>query len=117
MFQPPRLDEHAMGTGVRRRNAQICLFALGFIFPFAWFIAAVLPLPPKPRLSSKEPEKRLSRLEIERDLEKALGVSGEARYENARWWRKLNRGMSVLGVLILAAIIALAVVAVHMRNR
>lgn len=72
----------------------------------AWFIASVLPLPPKPRLSAKEPVRRLSRLEIERDLEKALGVSGEARYENARWWRNLNRGMSVLGVLILAAIVS-----------
>jgi hypothetical protein len=72
----------------------------------AWFIASVLPLPPQPRLSSKEPEKRLSRLEIERDLEKALGVAGGARYENARWWRNLNRGMSVLGVLILAAIVS-----------
>ncbi len=57
-------------------------------------------------MSGKEPEKRLSRLEIERDLEKALGVSGEARYENARWWRNLNRAMSVLGVVILAAIVS-----------
>lgn len=107
----------------------------------AWFIASVLPLPPKPQLtksSSKEPEhRRLSRLEVARDLEKSMGLAGAARYENARWWRNLNRGMSVLGVIILAAIVsvtnlpssiqdirangsyqtALAVVAVHMKNR
>lgn len=76
----------------------------------AWFIASVLPLPPKPQLSkpsSKEPERRrLSRLEVAQDLEKSLGLAGAARYENARWWRNLNRGMSVLGVIILAAIVS-----------
>lgn len=29
-----------------------------------------------------------------------------ARYENARWWRNLNRGMSLLGILILAAVVS-----------
>ena len=79
--------------------------------PSAWFIASVLPLPPKPQLSnasSKEPEhRRLSRLEVARDLEKSMGLAGAARYENARWWRNLNRGMSVLGVILLAAIVSI----------
>ena len=73
----------------------------------AWFVASVLPLPPKPQPNSKEPERRLSRLELARDLEKTLGFAGEARYENARWWRNLNRGMSVLGLIILIAIVSI----------
>ena len=45
------------------------------------------------------------------DLEKQLGAVDEARYENARWWRNINRVMSGFGVLIIVAIIALAAVA------
>ncbi|MCJ1469177.1 hypothetical protein MMC07_007810, partial [Pseudocyphellaria aurata] len=73
MFKAPSLEEQAESSALSRRNVQIILFALGFIFPFA------------------------------RDLEKALGQVDGARYENARWWRNLNRLMSVLGFLILAA--------------
>ncbi|KAL8668449.1 MAG: hypothetical protein Q9168_006919 [Polycauliona sp. 1 TL-2023] len=50
------------------------------------------------------------------DSEKAFCMIDEARYENARWWRNLNRLMCIVGVLIIIAIIALAVVAVRMRN-
>lgn len=74
----------------------------------AWLIASLLPLPPKPKSNAKEPERRLSRLDLARDLEKALGYVDEARYENARWWRNLNRMMSVLGVIILLAIVSFA---------
>ena len=45
------------------------------------------------------------------DLEQQLGTIGEARYENARWWRNVNRVMSGVGVLIIIAIIALVAVA------
>lgn len=31
----------------------------------------------------------------------------EARYESAVWWRKLNRWMSLVGILIIAAIVSL----------
>ena len=33
MFIAPSIDEHAKGAGMRRRNAQVWLFTLGFIFP------------------------------------------------------------------------------------
>lgn len=83
----------------------------------AWFIASVLPLPPKPQLSnanSKAPEhRRLSRLEVARDLEKSMGLAGAARYENARWWRNVNRGMSVLGVILLVAIVSVENIRLH----
>lgn len=47
------------------------------------------------------------------DLEKQLGAVDEARYENARWWRNINRVMSGFGVLIIVAIIALVAVAAN----
>ena len=88
------------GIGERRRKTdKRCI-------PKAWFIASFLPLPPKPEYDSKTPERRLSRLELARDLEKALGQVDGARYENARWWRNLNRWMAVLGIMILAAIVS-----------
>ncbi|KAA8643214.1 putative serine-rich protein [Aspergillus tanneri] len=37
-----------------RRNIQVWSFCLGFMFPFAWLIAAFLPLPPKPKTISEE---------------------------------------------------------------
>ena len=41
-----------------------------------------------------------------RDIEKALDPIDIARYENARWWRNVNRTMSVIGLLIIAAIVS-----------
>jgi hypothetical protein len=39
----------------------------------------------------------------------------QIRYNSARWWRNLNRIMSVVGLLIIGAIIALAVLGVQQR--
>ena len=47
------------------------------------------------------------------DLEQQLGAVDEARYENARWWRNINRIMSGFGVLIVVAIITLVAVAAN----
>ena len=47
------------------------------------------------------------------DLEQQLGAVDEARYENARWWRNINRIMSGFGLLIVVAIIILVAVAAH----
>lgn len=37
----------------------------------------------------------------------------DSRYQSAKWWRNLNRFMSVLGLFILGAIAALVVVGVR----
>ncbi|MCJ1458390.1 hypothetical protein MMC28_008762 [Mycoblastus sanguinarius] len=111
IFQAPSLDEQAEGNELSKRSAQILLFVIGFIFPPAWFIAAVLPLPPRPEIGSAKGKDAIRRTQIVEDLEKQLGPIDEARYENARWWRNINRIMSVVGILIIIAIIALAVVA------
>lgn len=40
------------------------------------------------------------------DIEKALGPIDQARYENARWWRNINRFLSVIGGGIIIAIVS-----------
>lgn len=39
----------------------------------------------------------------------------DAVFTSAIWWRRVNRGMSIVGLLILGAIIALSVVGVKQR--
>lgn len=46
-------------------------------------------------------------LEATHDLFDALDV---ARWQKARWWRNLNRAMSVVGVLIVVAVVSLSLV-------
>ncbi|KAI4152987.1 MAG: hypothetical protein LQ340_002589 [Diploschistes diacapsis] len=104
LFQAPSIDEEAEGKGLTRRNLQIWFFALGFILPFLWIVGGLSPLPVRPRTPPTSPA-------FERDLEKALGPVDQARYENARWWRNINRIMSVVGVGVIIAIIVLAVTA------
>jgi len=43
---------------------------------------------------------------IAQDLENRLAPMEEAQYENARWWRNLNRLMMIPGVFIIAAIVS-----------
>lgn len=113
IFQAPSLDEQAEGNAPSKRTVQILLFAIGFIFPPAWFIAAFLPLPPSPTVISAKGKDVRRQTQLLEDLEKQLGAVDEARYENARWRRNINRVMSGFGVLIIVAIIALAVVAAN----
>ena len=131
IFRAPSLDEQAEGNAPSKRTAQILLFALGFIFPpgglesfreqssklltlpKAWFVAAFLPLPPRPAVSSAKGKDVPRQTLMHEDLEKQLGAVDEARYENARWWRNINRVMSGFGVLIVVAIIALVAVAAN----
>ncbi|KAL8734491.1 MAG: hypothetical protein Q9166_001391 [cf. Caloplaca sp. 2 TL-2023] len=84
VFKAPSLDEHAEGP-FGPRNVQVLLFPLGFIFPLG-----------------TAPE-----ADATHDLEKTLGMIDEARYENARWWRNLNRLMCIVGALVIAAIVSL----------
>ncbi|TKA24004.1 hypothetical protein B0A50_06895 [Salinomyces thailandicus] len=130
-WRPPSFSD-SLDTLVRSRcNRQLCLFALGFVCPLLWMVAAVLPLPRKPS-DSRLLEKSLRG---GGDMEKTPGFGGgseedvaaammrheagdagrrwreEKQWLKARWWRALNRVMSVVGILVIAAVIALAVVA------
>ncbi|KAJ5753746.1 uncharacterized protein N7511_007899 [Penicillium nucicola] len=106
IWRPPSLDsrnEPFFG----RRNIQVYSFCLGFIFPLAWCVAAFLPLPPKPKMAPEMVE-----YESESDVEAALEVQcmnlQQRRYENARWWRNLNRWMISLGVVVIVVIVSSA---------
>lgn len=99
-----------------RRNLQVVLFVVGFIFPFAWMLGAVLPLPePSPLAMLDNRNSSISDLGVrsrEHEYERHIESIDELRYQNAKWWRTLNRGMSVIGLMIIGAVIGLAVASV-----
>ena len=108
IFHAPSVDEQAEGKLPNKRNAQILLFVLGFIFTPGWFIASFLPLPPRPNIPSLKGKDSPGRTQIIEDFEKHLGPIDEARYENARWWRNINRIMSLFGIVIVVAVVSFA---------
>jgi hypothetical protein len=86
-----------------RRNIQVYSFVLGFIFPLAWIIASFVPLPPKPKTGQEVLD---SDDDVEKALESQLVDMQQRRYDNARWWRNLNRWMISLGVVIIVIIVS-----------
>ena len=68
-----------------------------------WMVAAVLPLPPNPKLNQKPRE---SQMDIERQLERNFGPVDDKSYRKATWWRNLNRVMSGLGTLPIGVIVS-----------
>ncbi|EON61746.1 hypothetical protein W97_00962 [Coniosporium apollinis CBS 100218] len=107
-WRPPSLDEALGNLVFSRANIQIMLFCFGFIFPLSWLIAAFIPLPPKPERSK---EAATSQHDVECAVDISLGPCDVKGYLKAKWWRNLNRIMAVLGVALVGAIIAVAVVA------
>ncbi len=81
----------------------------------AWMIAAVLPLPPNPKLDLMEmaDDARSNFRPGRINASQHMLIIDETRYESARWWRNVNRIMSVVGLLIIGAIVALVVVGVR----
>jgi hypothetical protein len=73
-------------------------------------IAALLPLPPAPVLNMQEQDHSTSNLDstndVPNDYARQFGPMDEARYESAKWWRRLNRWMSLVGVLVIAAVVS-----------
>ncbi|KAI1757453.1 hypothetical protein F4782DRAFT_130236 [Xylaria castorea] len=120
LWQPPSETWSAENRILGRRNIQLVLFVLGFIFPFAWMIAAFLPLPPKPQFDMQERDKSVTPFRAREDSRAELlygrvAPIDDSLYQSARWWRNLNRYMSIIGLLILGAIAALSVVGVKQR--
>ncbi|KAL2188758.1 hypothetical protein L209DRAFT_241187 [Thermothelomyces heterothallicus CBS 203.75] len=114
VWDPPSVSWSADSGILGRRNAQVVLFILGFVFPLAWMLAALLPLPPNPELESAQAENGKSKYSPTHPASrKQRYVLDETRYQSARWWRNLNRVMSIIGLLIIGAVIALAVVGVR----
>lgn len=77
-------------------------------------VASFLPLPPKPALEMFERDSSATGLGIAaqqaENLDQRVAPIDDTRYQSARWWRNLNRIMSVIGLLILGTIITLVVV-------
>jgi hypothetical protein len=108
-WHAPSMDENRESL-FNWRNAQVLGFILGFVFPLSWFVAAfALPLPPKPNLDMEQVS-RIPTPNIEARLQQKMDIEDDIRYENARWWRGLNRVMCVLGVVVVVLVVTLAVV-------
>ncbi|KAH8879391.1 hypothetical protein GQ53DRAFT_39691 [Thozetella sp. PMI_491] len=115
IWEPPSVNWSADSGMLGKRNAQVVLFAVGFIFPFAWMIAAVLRLPPNPKLEMLE-RRDMSQTHFgsgQINFSQRTAVVDQSRYESARWWRNVNRFMSVVGLLIIGAIVALVIIGIR----
>ncbi|RCI10982.1 hypothetical protein L249_5358 [Ophiocordyceps polyrhachis-furcata BCC 54312] len=98
-----------------RRRLQPTLFGVGFVFPLAWVIAAFLPLPPMPRPKMMQDHGSTQQFDAQLEANLTLDLSDIRLYSHARWWRTLNRAMSVVGTFVIGAIIALIVTGVRQR--
>ncbi|KAI5207735.1 hypothetical protein E4T39_01719 [Aureobasidium subglaciale] len=120
-WRAPSFDEALNTLVISRGNRQILFFCLGFLCPVLWMVAAFLPLPLRPtEFTVNNVESSIqdfSELEGEkshypRGLQAEMrNWDQERKYLKARWWRNLNRIMSFVGVAMIGAIIALAVIA------
>jgi hypothetical protein len=74
-------------------------------------IASLLPLPPNPmaEMRERDAENSTSNLDSSNDFSndfvRQFGPTDEIRFESAKWWRNLNRWMSLVGLLIIAAVV------------
>ncbi|CAK1361531.1 hypothetical protein CB0940_03105 [Cercospora beticola] len=121
-WQAPSFTE-SLDTLIRSRcNRQVLLFTLGFVMPLFWMLAAVLPLPKQPPSETELEKHRAALPGSEEDIEQAMmrHEAGDAEqrwrdertYRKAKWWRMLNRIMSVIGLLVIGAVVALVVITV-----
>ncbi|OAA57865.1 serine-rich protein [Niveomyces insectorum RCEF 264] len=112
VWEPPTVTWSAQTNSLfDLRNLQVIFFTVGFVFPFSWMVASFLPLPLDPqRAMEKRAEGEYG---VPAALKQRLAQVDEMRYQSARWWRTLNRVMSVFGLLILGAVVALVIVGVH----
>lgn len=78
-------------------------------------IAAFLPLPPIHQLDMVERLQSTSHLDLHLEASRQAHGIQEARYNSAKWWRNLNRVMSIIGLLLIGAAIALIVVGVRQK--
>lgn len=75
-------------------------------------IGAVLPLPtPSPLAMLQRENNSQGEMGQSHEYERHIESEDEIRFQSAKWWRKLNRCMSVVGLLIIGAIIGLVIAA------
>jgi hypothetical protein len=88
------------------RNAHMLGFMLGFVFPISWFVAAFLPLPPKPAMKEIAHDPEAGGATLQEQLDHQTAMRDEIRHANLRWWRNLNRFMGVVGLVLIAIIVS-----------
>ncbi|KJZ73353.1 hypothetical protein HIM_07147 [Hirsutella minnesotensis 3608] len=115
IWEPPSAVWSTNTSLLSRKNTQPILFVLGFIFPFAWLIASFLPLPrvSGPEMTQVDPS--TSHLNLQLEANPTMGTWDMRLYNHARWWRTLNRAMSIVGIFLVGAIVALIVFGVRQR--
>ena len=118
MWRAPSFVESLDTLWRSRCNRQILLFALGFLFPPLWLLGAMLPIPKRPMTAAEyDAEKaRFGDGQSEEDIQAAImkHKAGDAEkrwreekaWQKGRWWRCLNRIMSIIGVLVIAAVVS-----------
>ncbi|KAL7932006.1 hypothetical protein V8C35DRAFT_100701 [Trichoderma chlorosporum] len=112
IWSPPSLAESA-DFGIWKRNLQLVLFVLGFICPFTWIIGAILPIPPKVEREMSEHAYSTGHLDLRMEArQQRLYINAERLHERAKWWRNVNRRMSIIGALIICLCVVLIVVGV-----
>ncbi|QPG95770.1 hypothetical protein C2857_002003 [Epichloe festucae Fl1] len=110
LWRPPSTAFATREDNFFRDRVPAVLFVLGFVFPFAWFVASFLPLPICIGTELKDKDHSTSHL----DLEQGASIQGKtemsaSRYDRAKWWRNLNRYMSIIGVFVIGAVLALTI--------
>ncbi|ETR96997.1 hypothetical protein M419DRAFT_105077 [Trichoderma reesei RUT C-30] len=110
IWSPPSLSESA-DFGLWRRNIQLVLFIIGFICPLTWMLGAVLPIPPKPERAMTERIYITGHLDIRMEARhQRQYIHAERLHERLKWWRRVNRRMSIIGAVILSLCIILIAV-------
>lgn len=113
LWSLPHLD-HPPLQHITTINRQVIFFCLGFVIPVFWWVAAFLPLPQGGGITVDDLEAGVgaANFVIPKEARKAE-LAFERKVANARWWRRVNRVLSVVGIIIVVAIMVLVTLAFH----
>ncbi|KAF2755514.1 hypothetical protein EJ05DRAFT_502972 [Pseudovirgaria hyperparasitica] len=100
-WRAPSFDDAFNFLSWSQGNRQVLLFCLGFFFPPLWIMASFLYVRP-PECHEKDATPG----QVEAAMAEHMGQIDEIRYQKARWWRNLNRIMSVVGVALIVTIVS-----------
>jgi len=113
-WRVPSIDEPFREDMLGPNNRQILAFCVGFLFPPLWIVAAFLPLPYRPVVQSHDDENGhfsaifgRGKERVDLDIQSEWNWEEERSFHKARWWRTLNRVMSVIGLAIIAVVVSL----------
>ena len=82
----------------------------------AWMVASLLPLPVRPGFETADGTPNPSDLDLRHGRDHEMQAIASARfYRRAQWWRSLNRAMSIVGLFVVGAVVALIVTGVRQQ--